>query len=609
MIEEINPEILHTAWEAYGAKMDAAAFAQDLVADVMLPGHGFGPRDSCGQYRLLGCLDNSHNPTVRRIKWSCHSRNCNTCWRSWCNQRAIATTRRLLAGVAHLHGPNVAAPRKRRILHMVVSVPPDSRDLFTTHDGRGKLRKEARARLARVVDGMDGGAIIDHGYRFEEDLKAAVFSPHFHFLCVGYFNMDLNTEIYEKEKGYIVKYLSSLATTKDLFSCVRYDLSHSTAALGEPGDRSTASHAVRYFGEFGYNKYKTDAILSQAVNTTFDILMTISSQFKKEDTIDSTRVTLMEIPHTYQHSTTVFDKHVADKDMPATINELVGVAGGRMSVQNQNRAIADELEDYPAKTKSSNICMVCGLTRAGEELEACRQRGHDVYTFEDVEVSQSPDDYLQAPPAGPDGTPVDPKWSPPPRYQIHVLVRYNHNKSKLIILSLDPSMDRICEKCHHIQQVLHYVGPPDPEFFANLPDAIIEVPHAHRTHFVTWAEFVTGGEGSQYVHLGIPYFDAAGAWHQDWGAYSYPTWRLPPMLHGAVCRHVLQSQLRARCAEHDEKYRRSILWDYIEHCGIPTVDGSLAPTDLLPPGTPVDLLRRYKENLKPIKTWNQEALF
>ena len=467
--------------------------------------------------------------------------------------------------------------------------------------------------MARVMDGMDGGAIIDHGYRFTEDLKSAVFSPHFHFLVVGRFNMDLNTEIYEKEKGFLAKYLSSLATTKDLYGCTRYLFSHSTASLGEPGDRSTASHAVRYFGEFGYNKFKSDSILSQAVNATVDVMMTVANQFQKDEVINETRVTLMEIPDTYQHNKVVFDKHVDANGMPGAVRECFNRAGVHVPepttiittmTESESSQIDSREKDYPAKTKSRNICMVCGLTRTGEDLEACRRWGHEIYTVEDttVEVSQSPDDYMQAPPAGSD-------WRPPAQYQIHFLVRYDNNKSKLIIISLDSSMDRICEKCYHIHQVLHYTGPPDPEFFKALPDGVIEVPAHHRAHFVSWAEYVIGDEGSQYVHLGIPYFDPDGVWQTDWGAYSYPTWRLPPMLHGAACRHILQSQLRARCAEHDEKYRRSILWDYIEHCGIPTVDGSLAPTDRLPPGTPVDLLRRYREHMQPVKVWNQEALF
>ena len=376
-MDERQTGLLATAWETYGVKNDAAAFAGDIVGDVMLPGHGFGPRESCGQHRIIGCLDSSHNPMVKKIKWSCHSRNCNSCWRSWCQQRARAATGRILSGIAHLAGP--AAPHNagtqaaddhgRRILHIAVSVPPDARDLFLTHDGRAKLRKEARQRLGKVMDRIDGGAIIDHGYRFTDDLATAEFSPHFHFLVSGWFNMDANTALYEKEGGFIVKYLSSLETTKDLYSCIRYLLSHSTAAIGEVGDRSTASHAIRYYGEFGYNKYKSSEVLLNVMDAPSSMMVLLSRNFNKEDVINETRVTLMEVPYRYQKPTTVTDQHCDANATWLAVLESFRLAGAQVLPPQES---AGQKSDYPAITKSSNICMVCGLGRSGPSHTPCK---------------------------------------------------------------------------------------------------------------------------------------------------------------------------------------------------------------------------------------------
>ena len=138
-----------------------------------------------------------------------------------------------------------------------------------------------------------------------------------------------------------------------------------------------------------------------------------------------------------------------------------------------------------------------------------------------------------------------------------------------------------------------------------MPDGTIELPDAKRSEWVLWAEWVAGEPGSQYVHLGIPYFGPDGVWQVDWGAYSYPTWRLPDPLHGTVCRHVLQSQLRARCAKNDERYHRHLLWDYVEHCHIHTVDGLIAPNDRLRAGVPMALLKNYKQAIAPVRVSKQ----
>ena len=420
--------------------------------------------------------------------------------------------------------------------------------------------------------------------------------------------------MYESEGGFIVKYLSSLETTKDLFACVRYLFSHSTAALGEPGDRSTASHAVRYFGEFSYNKFGSDAILSKCCNAVSNTLMAVGSLLKKDDRLHETKITMMEVPYRYQDAKVVYDGTHDANGTPAAVAECFRIAGFGHDVTGvplPPDVPSGALEkDYPAQTKSTgpgHICMVCGLTRTGEDLQACVDRGHTIYDYDDTTdpPSMSPDDYLLADAAL---TPGSPDWVPPPRYQLHFRIRYNDNKSKLLILTLDPSMDRICEQCYNIQQVLHYVGPPNPEFFADLPDGTIMLPDAQRSDWMLWAEFVAVDPGSKYVHLGIPYFTPDGVWQVDWGAYAFPTWRLPDPLHSTVCRHVLQSKLRARCAERDERYYRHMLWDYVEHCHIATMDDKIAPTDRLTLGVPVDLLTAYKQAIAPVRVIKQTTL-
>ena len=586
-------ETVVSSWEAYAACMDAAKFAPDLVSDLALPGHAFRPRESCGMYRLIGCLDPHHKPKIQKIKWSCHSRNCRVCWRNWAEQRARVISDRLVAGVVHLKGPHVEAPRERRILHVVVSVPPDSRDLFLSTAGRKDLRRQARQRLARVVDGFDGGAIVDHAYRFTRGLGSAKFSPHFHFLVAGWFNPKDNAAIYKKEKGYFVKLISSLETKLDLYACTRYLLSHSSGSLGDVGDRSKTEHAVRYFGEFSYNKFRTESILTENVSAKDDLAGLLSSLTTSDEPIKSIDVAEMEVPFRYQDSKKL-DSITTDTN--GIISYLQDKIAIRQSSDLELDQDVQQHKDYPAKPKSTAVCMACGLEVEGDSADRCRAAGHTLYEMGEPRGGYDPPEQ---------GGLQDDKAPPPPTRQLHI--RLNHtNKSRIIVLILDGSLDRICDECYHVYKVVHYTGPPNPELFESLPDGVVTVPQDMRHMFVYWDEWVQENavtvldNGKVVYHpVGVPYFTYAGRWETDWGAYQYPDveFTRSPQLQGAACRHVFYSILKARALQHDQDFTRTLFWDYCEHCRLSTMEGGLREKDKDGYGfaAPMDLLADYKQ--------------
>ena len=568
-----NTDAVISSWEKYAAANDVAKFAPDMVSDLLLPGHAFGPRASCGQYRLIGCLDDSHKNIIKKIKWSCHSRNCRVCWRNWAQQRARVVSDRLVAGVAHLAGPHVAKPRVRRVLHVAVSVPPDSRDPFTTTSGRKDLRRQARERLRRVVDGFDGGAVIDHAYRFTRGLNKAKFAPHFHFLVTGWFDMDKNTEIYKKEKGFVCKYLSALETKKDLYACVRYLLSHSSSSLGDVGDRSKTEHAVRYFGKFSYNQFRTETVLSNNVSVNDDMAGVLSSLTISPDPIRSIDAALFKVPYRYQDVECVDKTHTDQNGILDYVKDQLARSRQEFEdhMSDKLAGLQQDIKDYPAKPKST-ICLACGVEVAGGKKTRCHDAGHTLYEIEEPEGYTPPEE-------------IAANWTPPASFQIHIRLNYD-NKSRLIVLILDGSEDRICELCGHVYRVVHYTGPPDPQFFSCLPDGAVTVPSDKQGMFVEWAQYlmdtamtITDQGKIMYTPTGVPYFDPAGSWKVDWGAYTYPGVQFPDPLQGITHNHVFYSAMRADCMEHDRDFSRSVYWDCVEHCRMSTLDGGLRTKD------------------------------
>lgn len=531
------------SWEAYAEANDEARFSRDLVAKFTLPGHARMSRVSCGQYRILGDIKDDHG-MMRKVKWSCHSRHCEICWGSWCTKLATKSTRRMMAGVQKIGGRLVDKPRQRQLMHMVVSLPEDCYEVFKSREGRKELRAAAIERLFRVMDVPEGGMMVDHAYRFSPGLKSARYSPHFHFVVSGYFDMDKNNEIWQKEKGFLVKYIDTLPTDKDVWNCVRYMLSHSTAVMDEVGVKNT-EHTVRYFGLYGYNKLSDKVQLSAVADPAGGVLDLVQAGAPKQE-VELFSVGAVQYDPRYKQSEWKYH----------------GTAAGIHNVGKLVSKAVDSLKDYPAIAKSKHYCYDCDVEMYGGTVtktvtddsvtweaspvpggpregcmevddehmrEICIPRRHDVYEWKEDE----PRGYGKIP----DNT------------QIHIRFDYHTKKgikkSRFLVVTMDPSEDMICDICKDVFTVLHYIGPPDPDFFKAIPDeAKVVIPPSRISEFVEMSTYRADCRVEGVRFAGMPYFNIDGVWDVDYGEMQYPGVRYTSALHGVIHRRVLWSKYK-----------------------------------------------------------------
>ena len=188
------------------------------------------------------------------------------------------------------------------------------------------------------MDRPEGGVMIDHAYRFTEGLKKAKYSPHFHFIVSGWFDFKKNGQNYKEDiNGYIVKYIDSLPTRKNVYTAARYILSHSSAALGQPGERQS-EQTLRYFGEYSNNKFGADEILSETDGVVDNVMMALN-EHTAEAEIKDVQVRAAAVPEYYQAHEWTYHETTRD---PAGVQGMV------------QRAIEHirTLKDYPAHAKS-----------------------------------------------------------------------------------------------------------------------------------------------------------------------------------------------------------------------------------------------------------------
>ena len=192
---------------AYEEKNSKQHFSEDFVADIMLPAHVYNGKESCGKWKIVGCLQedlHKHGGAyVGKTKMTCNNKGCRKCATSAIKREAKSITDRLMAFVILKRNRKIYLKKNRsRILsHNVISIPYDEHHHFMTKNGRKYLRKKA-IKILREFD-VDGGAMIDHAYRFSKDLESARFSPHFHYILTGWIDGSISKQIYEKT-GWIV---------------------------------------------------------------------------------------------------------------------------------------------------------------------------------------------------------------------------------------------------------------------------------------------------------------------------------------------------------------------------------------------------------------------
>ena len=227
-----------TAYQNYIQQAQQSPYWKNALYDgFRLPAQGQS-KQYCKKWISYGCDNVKQHPNKQHYAEhtlkSCKVAFCPKCFESWIGRQANRTTRRLSK---FLETREIRKHYKFR--HIILSPPNADKMSY----------KELLRNLdyALKVANIKTCAIVFHPFRFNKDKSVPVISPHFHLLVYGHVTNTI--EFYNKTK-WTIKNKGDLKTDKDIFSCVRYLLSHC-------GVRKR-THAVRYLGDISYRKLKVE---------------------------------------------------------------------------------------------------------------------------------------------------------------------------------------------------------------------------------------------------------------------------------------------------------------------------------------------------------------
>ena len=279
--------------QLYSHYIDACSdqkWTKYLITDMALPGHLYAGKESCGQWKIQGCLEGElHADRIAYIKktvMKCRNKGCRLCFMAAVLREAMSATDRLLTfAVMKRNGYISKRARSRIILHTVLSPPPKLNELGKTRAGRRQIR-DMGMKIIRRFD-IDGGVMIDHPYRFTEKLNAPYLSPHVHLVHTGWIDGKIAKQTFD-ETGWVVKQISTAETHTEVFSLCRYLLTHAAVYVKEALRRS-AEHSVRWFGECHNKKFKCADVLARSASSVIEL----RRLFSKRDVV---RMRGKEIP-------------------------------------------------------------------------------------------------------------------------------------------------------------------------------------------------------------------------------------------------------------------------------------------------------------------------
>ncbi len=338
-------------FEIYEEMNNLQAYGKDFVYDIMLPAHQFNGKKSCGQWKVLGCMDHDGggHGFIRKTEQHCNHRGCRKCWVNSVNREAKSITDRIVTfcNLKNNTGVYQKKIRKRVPLHVIVSLPKEKYHLMSSKKGRQEVRRFVMNGLLKLD--IDGGVIFDHPYRFTEDKTSAYLSPHFHCIVTGWIDGKTVSRI-NSETGLIIKNTSPLTARKNVYNLSKYLLSHTATYMKEIGKRSP-EHSIRYFGECQNRKFKVDSVLkySKSGYDQLDELMINREIITKR--INKTRVTIPLQRVTFTHS-------IIKDEIKESENELfVEYCNGNMgnltkSLRNFISPLIDQYRDNPASCES-----------------------------------------------------------------------------------------------------------------------------------------------------------------------------------------------------------------------------------------------------------------
>lgn len=340
-------------FEIYEQANNEQRFASDLVSDIGLPGHLYKGKKSCGQWKTKACYDHEGgHGFARKGEQHCHKKGCNCCWKYTNSRDSNSATNRTvtLCSLKNNSHVNLNKNRKRVLIPVIASLDKERYEAHKTIEGRKKNNKFVNKILNSL--GIDGGVIIDHAYRFNEEKTQAVFSPHYHSIITGWVDGKKVKEVYEKT-GLIIKVGKPLGSVMNVRNYTRYVLSHASVYMTPVGKRSS-EHSIRYFGECQNRKFKVDSVLKYS-NTGYDQISDImKNKQEKIKKVDGRRVALQLQKVSYTFST--IDDEIKQVVHKPFLEYCEGKTGQITKSFNEYVkpycALDDTLKDNPAMCES-----------------------------------------------------------------------------------------------------------------------------------------------------------------------------------------------------------------------------------------------------------------
>ena len=194
----------------------------------------------CKQWISYGCDNTKQHPDnqhyAQHTLKTCKTSFCPLCHESWIGRQANRSTQRLSLFLEK---------RKHRVWkfrHVILSPPPDQ----AVNLSYAALKKwlDTALKVANIKTAM----VVFHHARFLDKAKSRPYvSPHFHLLVYGHIT---NTKEFYNKTKWTIKNKGDLKTDKDIFTCIRYLLSHAGVRKG--------TSTVRYLGDVSYRKLKVE---------------------------------------------------------------------------------------------------------------------------------------------------------------------------------------------------------------------------------------------------------------------------------------------------------------------------------------------------------------
>ena len=202
-------------------------------------------KEDCGRPLWMGCLEHDPAWAIKSFR-SCRRPVCKlkSCRWAWINRQSNVAVRkieeiqkcaRMLFGNGFWYV----------ISHVTVSPPKGEYNRL----GYQKMRRKAM-KLADEA-GMYGALVAFHPFRFDASVNEWYWSPHFHLIGCGWTIGYKIKELHERT-GWVVRNHGTRRTSGEIFSTIRYILSHA----GVKKSNTKVLHTVTWFGLMSYAKLR-----------------------------------------------------------------------------------------------------------------------------------------------------------------------------------------------------------------------------------------------------------------------------------------------------------------------------------------------------------------